>query len=649
MATDKKSLAETHPEIATLASGWDPALFTAGSHKKVLWKCSIGHQWEATIGNLVRTGNCPYCNGSRILKGFNDLQTTHPGLAEEAFGWDPSEYRPGSGRRLQWRCKKGHVWTTTIFARTSGGGCGICSGRFVEKGVNDLLTKYPELAEEAVGWDPQKYSAGSGEKVRWKCGFGHEWNAVISSRALRGSGCGTCSGRQTLTGFNDLATEFPDLANEILNQDPKLIFARSPKNFDWMCKKGHIWSASVVNRSRLKSGCPYCAGQKVIVGETDLTTTHPEMAAEAIDWNPEEYSIGSGVPLEWECKEGHRWIAKPNKRKRGDGCTICSGHQLSAGDNDLLTTDPELAKQANGWDPSTVTRSHNGKKSWQCQFGHVWLAVVGSRATGVGCPTCSGKVVQVGFNDLKTLNPLLAKQASGWNPEEVTIGSSRSMLWECDLGHRWKATIGNRARTLHCPTCINKIVLTGFNDLATTHPEIATQAVAWDPTSFTAGSTASKKEWVCDQGHHWKARIAQRAVGHGCPTCAKTGFDPNSKAWLYFAEHDGLGLLQIGISNQIEKRLTTHAKYGWEVIEIRGPMNGGVTQEWESSILRMLKIRGAVFGGTKSMPGQNRFTLESSNSYGSESWIKESCPIVSILQLMTWVEEDEEQKKSKKK
>jgi hypothetical protein len=67
-------------------------------------------------------------------------------------------------------------------------------------------------------------------------------------------------------------------------------------------------------------------------------------------------------------------------------------------------------------------------------------------------------------------------------------------------------------------------------------------------------------------------------------------------------------------------------------------MNGGVTQEWETSILRVLKKKGAEFGGRKNNPGVRK---QLDNSFGSETWIKTSCQVTSIKQMMTWVEEDE--------
>ena len=49
------------------------------------------------------------------------LADTHPEIAAEADGWDPSAYRPGSSARLPWQCSTcGHAWTSTVFRRTQG-------------------------------------------------------------------------------------------------------------------------------------------------------------------------------------------------------------------------------------------------------------------------------------------------------------------------------------------------------------------------------------------------------------------------------------------------------------------------------------------------------------------------------------------------
>ena len=59
-------------------------MFTINSEKKVWWICSKGHEWEAYISNRAsKNVGCPYCAGKKVLKGFNDLETLCPDVAQE--------------------------------------------------------------------------------------------------------------------------------------------------------------------------------------------------------------------------------------------------------------------------------------------------------------------------------------------------------------------------------------------------------------------------------------------------------------------------------------------------------------------------------------------------------------------------------------
>lgn len=89
MASVKKlSLADTHPNLAAQAHGWDPSTVTFGSHKKTKWVCERKHVWEAQVHKRVIGQGCPICSNRQILQGFNDLSSTHPHIASE---WHPSK------------------------------------------------------------------------------------------------------------------------------------------------------------------------------------------------------------------------------------------------------------------------------------------------------------------------------------------------------------------------------------------------------------------------------------------------------------------------------------------------------------------------------------------------------------------------------
>jgi hypothetical protein len=176
-------------------------------------------------------------------------------------------------------------------------------------------------------------------------------------------------------------------------------------------------------------------------------------------------------------------------------------------------------------------------------------------------------------------------------------------------------------------------VLAGFNDLKTTHPLIARDALEFDPTKFIAGSNV-RLRWKCPEGHVWSTSPNSRTgeAGTGCPSCAKSGFDPNENGWLYFLDHPTWELLQIGITNDPKRRIAKHQKLGGEVIELRGPMDGLLTQNWETAMLRTLKKRGARLS-PEEVAGKF-------DGY-SEAWTKESFQTNSLKALMELVEEDD--------
>lgn len=52
-------------------------------HTKIRFKCRIdGHIWRATPANILNGCSCPVCSGKTVVKGVNDLWTTHPEVAK---------------------------------------------------------------------------------------------------------------------------------------------------------------------------------------------------------------------------------------------------------------------------------------------------------------------------------------------------------------------------------------------------------------------------------------------------------------------------------------------------------------------------------------------------------------------------------------
>ncbi len=110
----------------------------------------------------------------------------------------PAQIMPASNTKAWWRCRDGHEWEATVAGRTSsrGSGCPVHAGRQVVIGLNDLATRFPDIAAQ---WHPTRngdlradqVSVTTGQKVWWECPTGHVYQAGVAAR-VRGAGCPLC-------------------------------------------------------------------------------------------------------------------------------------------------------------------------------------------------------------------------------------------------------------------------------------------------------------------------------------------------------------------------------------------------------------------------------------------------------------------------
>jgi uncharacterized Zn-finger protein len=320
------------------------------SNKKIWWLCKEKHSFQMSPNKRislnketgeVRVSVCPFCSRKKVLTGYNDLATTNPELIKQ---WDykknilkPTEITSGSKKKIWWLCDKGHSWKAAIYSRKNRG-CPYCSGKAILQGYNDLATLNPKLASEwhptnNKGVTPNIISLNSHKKYWWLCDKRHEWEISPHNRN-NGSGCPYCSGRFAIKGETDLATLNPELAGEWhptknKNETPKNVPLTSHKNIWWLCENNHVWQASIYSRTN-GNGCPYCSGQKPIVGETDLETVMPEIA---VEWNyernrgktPNMFTKSSNKRVWWKCEFGHEWrTAICTRTGVGTGCPECA-------------------------------------------------------------------------------------------------------------------------------------------------------------------------------------------------------------------------------------------------------------------------------------------------------------------------------------
>jgi hypothetical protein len=176
--------------------------------------------------------------------------------------------------------------------------------------------------------------------------------------------------------------------------------------------------------------------------------------------------------------------------------------------------------------------------------------------------------------------------------------------------------------------------LPGFNDLLTKFPAIASE---WDveknfprTPSETLPGANGKVWWLCNEGHsYFSSPNSRTGGGTGCAKCAKSGYNQEDDGWIYFLRHEDWSLFQIGITNKPEQRLAKHQKLGWEIIDLRGPLDGLLAQQWETGMLRYLKRAGAALGPSYIAGKFDGYT---------ECWTRDSFEVSSLKALMEQTE-----------
>lgn len=482
------------------------------------------------------------------------LAVTHPELAgfwdcERNGDLKPQNVVSGSAKKVYWLCPKGHSIYVEVRRKVRGDECGVCANRVLEPGVNDLATIYPALATQ---WHktkngdllPNQVLAGSRKRVWWQCAKGHEWEATLDSRNPTTSGCGVCRNKIVVSGENDLASRFSDIAREWdyerNTNSPTDLSSGSQFVVFWICSEGHSYKTSVYKRTILGQGCKYCSGRAILSGHNDLQTLYPQIAAlfhKSLNLPAKASALASHSKgrYVWVCPKGHNFTSSPRQLVIGYGCGVCSGIQVLSGFNDLATRAPQIARE---WDherngvlsPSTISGGSELKVWWLCPLNHHYQMRIDNRVfLGRQCAVCGNRQVEVGINDLESQRPFLVKEwdvdkNTQLNPNEVSIESTKK---------------------------------------------------AW---------------WVCSEGHSFKSQINMRANrGVGCPKCARAGFDQSSPATFYLIENRSLSSRKVGIANQTSGRLIQWKSKGWDLVWSYDSEHGNEILDLETKVLRWIR------------------------------------------------------------
>ena len=482
----------------------------------------------------------------------------------------PEKLGENSSKVVWWRCPKGHEYDMRITQRTRGQGCPYCSNIRVLAGFNDLATTHPELISQ---WDydkndlqPNAVTHGSHEKVWWKCEQGHSYQQAINKKTSRKTGCPVCSGHLTISGVNDFATVYPELAREwhpAKNEDllPSDISKKNGRKVWWICKYGHEWQATPHDRATDNTGCPICSQRRLTSFPEqaifyyirklypDAVNRYREIFNNGMELDIYVPSIRFAVEFDGAAWHGTEEVHKREKLKYD----ICRKNKIT-----LFRVKERTGKEWRDVADAIYT-IHKRKEKEELQA--VIQAILDSIDPVSNMwtrrnPLCVHSSITVDLerdaneireyltpipNSLVDLRPDLVKE---WNvekngylrPEMFGINSNDKVWWKCSkCGHEWRTTVIHRGgkRNSGCPECakekkgktFTKRRVVERGSLAEKNPALAAE---WHPTkngSLTPADVTEKRFanvwWLCPKcGYEWEASPNNRSKGVGCPCCS---------------------------------------------------------------------------------------------------------------------------------
>lgn len=454
-----------------------PDKLTCGSSKKAWWKClKCGNEWMTKISHRNSGTKCRICNNIKLTTATKDksLQTLFPIIAKE---WNykknvitPDLVYPHSNKKYWWICNKNHEWQDTPSHRVErNNSCPICSNHQVLVGYNDLATTYPKLVSE---WDWEKNDCklteityGSKKPINWICKRGHSWKAVVYSRTTNKRGCPYCN-KELRTSYPEKIISyyvnklFPDSIENYRNQPlgryeldiyiPSLNIGIEYDGSKWHqninndLTKDKLCDKMNVKLIRIREyGCPEytSSAHKIYVHGKNLDEL--QNAVQQI-----LSIINSKVKIDVNLERDSSYILQN---------VISKEKEKSISKTNLIN---EWNWDKNkGINPETIPLFSNRKFWWICKKNHEWYASPAHRSNGRNCPYCSGQKVLVGYNDLESQYPQVAKEwdysKNDKKPSEINARSNKKYWWVCSkCGNSWLTSVYVRtAMNCGCPEC----------------------------------------------------------------------------------------------------------------------------------------------------------------------------------------------------
>lgn len=300
-------------------------------------------------------------------------------LAESKGGSCESDQYVSTHIKLIWRCQFGHIWEAMPSNVKRGKWCPICS-------KNKKLSLYDciELARSRDGYCLSNEYINAGSLIKWKCKYGHIWDATYNNVKTKNSWCPEC---KLSTGEKICRILFERHFNKLFNKCRP----------DWLLSdKGHRMELDGYN-SDLKIAFEYQGIQHYKIDGFFIKNKNEFESRLNDDRLKLQLCLDRGIVLVvipfFENFSNQILIDRFYDSLSNHGLNV-ERKIYSVNFTEVYANKIEIYKNmatARGGECLSNTYiDYYSKLTWKCEFGHIWDALAYSIERGHWCPDCAG-------------------------------------------------------------------------------------------------------------------------------------------------------------------------------------------------------------------------------------------------------------------
>ncbi|WP_203289378.1 zinc-ribbon domain-containing protein [Metabacillus sp. cB07] len=344
---ETNNLAKLYPQIAyewveCIESKFKTAQdVSPGSNVRVLWRCKRGHEWITTPKQRTSGGTgCPSCNNKKKVSKQSYVLLYYL----KQYFIDVELETPLLGTRM---IMDVYIPSINLVIEYDGGQYHKDYKRDIKKD-NALLEKIPSAKlirirepncpiYESPNPNTFFYVLKNQSINEFQTALEKVFSIHLQLNPDINIERDNVSILNTMDGWeyeNSLANVRPEILKEWDYQNngdlkPENFRVASSEKVNWICEKGHKWSAKIASRTHGGNNCPFC-GNRRLTKSNSLAARNPQLTKE---WHPtknikspDDYFSNSHFKVWWLCSRcGHEWLAAIyNRNGNNSGCVMCS-------------------------------------------------------------------------------------------------------------------------------------------------------------------------------------------------------------------------------------------------------------------------------------------------------------------------------------